>query len=93
VQVYSPLISGNLPSKGSFKSVKQFLLSATLAESINNLSTALTGAARTQLANPLTFKASGAAAAFIRCSLLFLKGAHGLVVPPRHGPFLLKEKD
>lgn len=42
----------------------QFLLSATLAESINNRSTALTGAARTQLANPLTFKASGAAAAF-----------------------------
>ena len=51
----------------------QFLLSATLAEYINNRSNALTGAARTQLANPLTFKASGAAAAFIRCCLLFFK--------------------
>ena len=70
----------------------QFLLSATLAESINNRSTALTGAARTQLANPLTFKASGAAAGFIRCCLLFFKGAYGLVVPPRYGPFLLQEK-
>jgi hypothetical protein len=26
--------------------------------------------------------------AFIRCSLLFFKGTHGLVVPPRHGSFL-----
>ena len=42
----------------------QFFLYATLAESINNRSTALTGAARTLLANPLTFKASGAAVAF-----------------------------
>ena len=67
----------------------QFLLSATLAEYINNRSNALTGAARTQLANPLTFKASGAAAAFIRYCLLFFKGTHGLVLPPRHGTFFL----
>jgi hypothetical protein len=53
---------------------------------------ALTGAAITVLANPLPFIAAGAAVAFIRCCLLFFKGAHGLVVPPRHGPFLLQKK-
>ena len=46
-----------------------------------------------QLANPLTFIAAGAAVAFIRCCLLFFKGAHGLVVPPRHGYFLLQKKN
>ena len=35
-----------------------------------------------------TFIAAGAAVAVIRCFLLFFKGAHGLVVPPRHGSFL-----
>ncbi len=34
------------------------------------------------------FIAAGAAVAVIRCFLLFFKGAHGLVVPPRHGSFL-----
>ena len=29
---------------------------------------------------------------FIRCSLLFFKGSHGLVVPPRLGTFLLQKK-
>ena len=38
------------------------------------------------LAEP--FIAAGAAVAFIRFYLLFFKGAHGLVVPPRHGSFL-----
>jgi hypothetical protein len=49
---------------------------------------ALTGAAITPLANSLTFIAAGAAVGFIRCCLLFFKGAHGLVVPPRLGSFL-----
>ena len=44
---------------------------------------AITGRA---LAEP--FIAAGAAVAFIRFYLLFFKGAHGLVVPPRHGTFL-----
>ncbi len=46
----------------------------------------------TTLAFAEPFIAAGAAAAFIRCSLLFFKGPHGLVVPPRLGPFLLQEK-
>ncbi len=42
---------------------------------------------------PTTGKiASGAAVAFIRCCLLFFKGAHGLVVPSRHGTFFLQKK-
>jgi hypothetical protein len=54
---------------------------------------ALTGAAITVLALAEPFIAAGAAVAFIRCSLLFFKGPHGLVVPPRLGPFLLQKKD
>jgi hypothetical protein len=46
-----------------------------------------------QLANPPSLIAAGAAVAFIRCSLLFFKGTHGLVVPPRLGSFLLQKKD
>jgi hypothetical protein len=42
------------------------------------------------LAEP--FIAAGAAVAFIRCSLLFFKGTHGLVVPPRHWYFFATEK-
>jgi len=48
----------------------------------------LTGAAITVLALAEPFIAAGAAVAVIRCFLLFFKGAHGLVVPPRHGSFL-----
>jgi len=48
----------------------------------------LTGAAITVLALAEPFIAAGAAVAFIRCCLLFFKGAHGLVVLPRHGSFL-----
>ena len=58
-----------------------------------HLSSALTGAAITTLALAEPFIAAGAAVAFIRCSLLFFKGTHGLVVPPRHGSFLLQKKD
>ena len=54
---------------------------------------ALTGAAITVLAIAEPFIASGAAVAFIRCSLLFFKGPHGLVVPPRLGSFLLQKKN
>jgi hypothetical protein len=49
-------------------------------------------AARTNLANPQTFIASDAAVAFIRYLSIVFKGTHGLVVPPRHGPFFAKEK-
>ena len=78
-----------------YKSEAQFFLSATLApkESYGHrplitVLPALTGAAITVLALAEPFIASGAAVGFIRCSLLFFKGAHGLVVPPRHGSFL-----
>ena len=54
---------------------------------------ALTGAAITVLALAEPFIAAGAAVAFIRCSLLFFKGPHGLVVPPRLGTFFLQKKD
>ena len=48
----------------------------------------MTGAAITVLALAEPFIAAGAAVGFIRCCLLFFKGAHGLVVPSRHGTFL-----
>jgi hypothetical protein len=53
---------------------------------------ALTGAAITDPALAEPFIAAGAAVAFIRCCLLFFKGAHGLVVPPRHWYFFATEK-
>ena len=53
---------------------------------------ALTGAAITTLALAEPFIAAGAAVGFIRCSLLFFKGAHGLVVPTRHWYFFPIEK-
>ena len=74
------------------KRLIQFLFSATLAQTFNNRSSALTGAAITVLALAKPFIAAGAAVGFIRCSLLFLKGAHGLVVPPRHWYFFPIEK-
>ena len=85
-------LTGNAAQVG-YESEAQFLFSVTLAQTFNNLSSALTGAAITVLAFAEPFIAAGAAAAFIRCSLLFFKGPHGLVVPPRLGPFLLQEKD
>ncbi len=69
-----------------------FFLSDTLAQTFNNRCSALTGAAITDPALTEPFIAAGAAVAFIRCFLLFFKGAHGLVVPPRHGSFLLQKK-
>ena len=56
------------------------------------VSPALTGAAITVLAFAEPFIAAGAAVGFIRCSLLFFKGTHGLVVPPRHWYFFPTEK-
>ena len=75
------------------KRLIQFLFSATLAQTFNNRSSALTGAAITTPALAEPFIAAGAAVAFIRCFLLFFKGAQGLVVPPRHGTFLLQKKN
>ena len=40
-----------------------------------------------------TFHSSRRSGGIIRCSLLFFKGTHGLVVPPRHGSFLLQKKN
>jgi hypothetical protein len=57
-----------------------------------NVPPALTGAAITNLALAEPFIAAGVAVAFIRCSLLFFKGPHGLVVPPRHWYFFPIEK-
>jgi hypothetical protein len=70
----------------------QLFLSATLAQTFNIRFSALTGAAITEIALAEPFIAAGAAVAFIRCSLLFFKGPHGLVVPSRLGPFLLQKK-
>ncbi len=70
----------------------QFFLSATLALTFNKRCSALAGAAITDLANPLTSIAAGAAVGFIRFCLLFFKGTHGLVVPSRHGTFFLQKK-
>jgi hypothetical protein len=53
---------------------------------------ALTGAAITTPAFAEPFIAAGAAVAFIRCSLLFFKGTHGLVVPSRHWFFFAAGK-
>ena len=71
---------------------QNYFLSATLAQTFNNRSSALTGAAITALALAEPFIAAGAAVGFIRCCLLFFKGAHGLVVPPRHWYFFPTEK-
>ena len=61
-----------------------------LTQTFNNRSSALTGAAITVLALAEPFIAAGAAVAVIRCFLLFFKGAHGLVVPPRHWYFFAR---
>ena len=47
----------------------------------------------TTLALAEPFIAAGVAVAFIRCCLLFFKGAHGLVVPSRHWYFFATEKE
>jgi hypothetical protein len=72
--------------------VAHFFLSATLAQTFNNRSSELTRATITVLALAEPFIAAGAAVAFIRCFLLFFKGSHGLVVPPRHWYFFPTEK-
>ena len=81
-----------MPRKTVYNDAAQLFLSATLAQTFNTRCSALTGAAITVLALAEPFIAAGAAVAFIRCSLLFFKGPHGLVVPPRLGPFLLQKK-
>ena len=76
-----------------YESEAKFLFSATLAQTFNNRFSALTGAAITVLAFAEPFIAAGAAVGLFAVFLLFFKGAHGLVVPPRHGTFLLQKKD
>ena len=66
-----------------------YFIADTLAQTFNNRSPALTGAAITVLALAEPFIAAGAAVGCIRCYLLFFKGTHGLVVPSRHGTFFL----
>jgi hypothetical protein len=65
-------------AQDGYEGEAQLFLSDTLAQTFNNLSSALTGAAITDLALAKPFIAAGAAVGFIRCCLLFLKGAHGL---------------
>ena len=60
---YPSLPVGNA-AQGGYEIAAQFLFSATLTQTLNNLSFALTGAAITPLANPLTFIAAGAAVGF-----------------------------
>jgi hypothetical protein len=71
----------------------QLFLSDTLAQTFYNRSSvpmAIGIRCGTHYISQLTeFIASGAAVGFIRCCLLFFKGAHGLVVPSRHGTFFL----
>ena len=81
-----------MPRKTVYNDAAQLFLSATLAQTFNNRSSALTGAAITVPALAEPFIAAGAAVAFIRCSLLFFKGPHGLVVPSRHWSFFATEK-
>ena len=52
-------------AQDGYEIAAQFLFSATLTQTFNNLSSALTGAAITPLANPLPFIAAGAAVAFL----------------------------
>jgi hypothetical protein len=51
-------------AQDGYESEAQLFLCDTLAPNFNNRYSALTGAVRTQLANPLTFIASGAAVGF-----------------------------
>ena len=78
------------PNTGKFISI---LNKSSIHWTSVHLSSALTGAAITVLALVEPFIAAGAAVAFIRCFLLFFKGTHGLVVPPRHWYFFATEKE
>ncbi len=71
VQGYESLWFGKAGSTALYNAAQdgyegevQLFLSDTLAPNFNNRSSALAGAARTSLANPLTFIASDAAVAF-----------------------------
>jgi hypothetical protein len=74
------------------KTINTILFSATLTQTFNNRYSALTGAAMTTPALAEPFIASGAAVGLFAVFLLFFKGAHGLVVPPRHWYFFPTEK-
>ena len=81
-----------MPRKTVMKVKHNCFLSATLAQTLNNRCSALTGAAITVLAFAEPFIAAGAAVGLFAVFLLFFKGAHGLVVPPRHWYFFPTEK-
>ena len=96
VQDYDTLFwdanSSNALSNAAQCGEAQFFYPPRLHRPLIPVPPALTGAAITVLAFAEPFIAAGAAVGFIRCSLLFFKGTHGLVVPPRLGPFLLQKK-
>ena len=76
-----------MPRKTVMKVKHNYFSPPRLHRPLITVPPALTGAVITVLALAEPFIASGAAVAFIRCGLLFLKGPHGLVVPPRHWYF------
>jgi hypothetical protein len=80
-------------AQDGYEIAAQFFYPTRLHRPLITVPPALTGAAITVLALAEPFIAAGAAVAFIRCCLLFFKGAHGLVVPPRHGTFFLQKKN
>ena len=81
-----------MPRKKVMKVKYNYFYPPRLHRPLITVPPALTGAAITVLALAEPFIAVGAAVGFIRCFLLFFKGAHGLVVPPRHWYFFPIEK-
>jgi hypothetical protein len=96
VQDYDTLFwdanSSNALSNAAQCGEAQFFYPPRLHRPLIPVPPALTGAAITVLAFAEPFIAAGAAVGFIRFCLLFFKGPHGLVVPPRLGPFFLQKK-
>ena len=82
-----------MPRKMVMKLQHNYFYPPRLHRPLITVPPALTGAAITVIALAEPFIAAGAAVGFIRCCLLFFKGAHGLVVPPRHWYFFPTEKE
>ena len=75
------------------KTVKHnYFLSATLAQTFNNRFSRIDWCGNYRPSPRRTFHSSRRSGGIIRCSLLFFKGTHGLVVPPRHWYFFPTEK-
>ena len=83
----------NALSNAAQEGEAQLFFSATLAQTFNNRSSRLDWCGNYCPSPRRTFHSSRRSGRIIRCFLLFFKGAHGLVVPPRHGSFLLQKKN